>query len=165
MTYTFTAIFAGHARLLQRHAGRPAGRDGALRRDHRAADEPSQQHVQSGVHATNLASRKAHWHEIRFPAGGMPRTTIPTPATTANTCSSSPRWIRAFTAGGSAGRSQRETAAGVRAAVSMLPTEPYHPAYFMINGRSMPDDMDPQLRASSTRTSPTTAIRTCIRAN
>ena len=22
-------------------------------------------------------------------------------------------------------------------------TEPYHPAYFMINGRSMPDDMDP----------------------
>jgi FtsP/CotA-like multicopper oxidase with cupredoxin domain len=25
-----------------------------------------------------------------------------------------------------------------------VPTEPYHPAYFMINGRSMPDDMDPQ---------------------
>ena len=24
-----------------------------------------------------------------------------------------------------------------------IPTEPYHPAYFMINGRSMPDDMDP----------------------
>ena len=24
-----------------------------------------------------------------------------------------------------------------------VPTEPYHPAYFMINGRSMPDDMDP----------------------
>jgi len=22
------------------------------------------------------------------------------------------------------------------------PHEPYHPAYFMINGRSMPDDMD-----------------------
>ena len=22
-------------------------------------------------------------------------------------------------------------------------TEPYHPAYFLINGRSMPDDMDP----------------------
>ncbi len=33
----------------------------------------------------------------------------------------------------------------VNAAVSSLqvPTEPYHPAYFMINGRSMPDDMDP----------------------
>src|SRR5207244_12548117 len=23
-----------------------------------------------------------------------------------------------------------------------VPTEPYHPNYFMINGRSMPDDMD-----------------------
>jgi FtsP/CotA-like multicopper oxidase with cupredoxin domain len=26
-------------------------------------------------------------------------------------------------------------------------TEPYHPAYFMINGRSMPDDMDPNYAA------------------
>ena len=25
----------------------------------------------------------------------------------------------------------------------LVPTEPYHPAYFMINGRSMPDNMDP----------------------
>jgi FtsP/CotA-like multicopper oxidase with cupredoxin domain len=25
----------------------------------------------------------------------------------------------------------------------VVPTEPYHPAYFLINGRSMPDDMDP----------------------
>jgi FtsP/CotA-like multicopper oxidase with cupredoxin domain len=25
----------------------------------------------------------------------------------------------------------------------VIDTEPYHPAYFMINGRSMPDDMDP----------------------
>ena len=24
-----------------------------------------------------------------------------------------------------------------------VPTEPYHPTYFMVNGRSMPDDMDP----------------------
>jgi FtsP/CotA-like multicopper oxidase with cupredoxin domain len=30
-----------------------------------------------------------------------------------------------------------------KAAVLNVPTEPYHPAYFMINGRSMPDDMDP----------------------
>jgi FtsP/CotA-like multicopper oxidase with cupredoxin domain len=27
--------------------------------------------------------------------------------------------------------------------MSTVVTEPYHPAYFMINGRSMPDDMDP----------------------
>jgi FtsP/CotA-like multicopper oxidase with cupredoxin domain len=28
-----------------------------------------------------------------------------------------------------------------------VPTEPYHPAYFVINGRSMPDDMDPNYAA------------------
>jgi len=36
-------------------------------------------------------------------------------------------------------------AAQVAASATSLnvPTEPYHPAYFLINGRSMPDDMDP----------------------
>jgi FtsP/CotA-like multicopper oxidase with cupredoxin domain len=29
----------------------------------------------------------------------------------------------------------------------VVETEPYHPAYFMINGRSMPDDMDPNYAA------------------
>src|SRR5215472_16455021 len=33
--------------------------------------------------------------------------------------------------------------AGVAGCSLRVPTEPYHPAYFMINGRSMPDDMDP----------------------
>jgi FtsP/CotA-like multicopper oxidase with cupredoxin domain len=35
--------------------------------------------------------------------------------------------------------------AQIQAKVTTLqvPTEPYHPGYFMINGRSMPDDMDP----------------------
>jgi FtsP/CotA-like multicopper oxidase with cupredoxin domain len=28
-----------------------------------------------------------------------------------------------------------------------VPTEPYHPTYFLINGRSMPDDMDPNYGA------------------
>jgi FtsP/CotA-like multicopper oxidase with cupredoxin domain len=32
---------------------------------------------------------------------------------------------------------------GASACSLSVPTEPYHPAYFMINGRSMPDDMDP----------------------
>ena len=27
--------------------------------------------------------------------------------------------------------------------MNSVATEPYHPAYFMVNGRSMPDDMDP----------------------
>ena len=28
-----------------------------------------------------------------------------------------------------------------------VPTEPYHPAYFLVNGRSMPDDLDPNYAA------------------
>jgi FtsP/CotA-like multicopper oxidase with cupredoxin domain len=41
------------------------------------------------------------------------------------------------------------TAPGVVCAASMdtVATEPYHPAYYMINGRSMPDDMDPNYAA------------------
>jgi FtsP/CotA-like multicopper oxidase with cupredoxin domain len=34
-------------------------------------------------------------------------------------------------------------AAGALGCSLNVPTEPYHPAYFLINGRSMPDDMDP----------------------
>jgi FtsP/CotA-like multicopper oxidase with cupredoxin domain len=33
-------------------------------------------------------------------------------------------------------------AAGAAGCSLNVPTEPYHPAYFLINGRSMPDDMD-----------------------
>jgi FtsP/CotA-like multicopper oxidase with cupredoxin domain len=33
--------------------------------------------------------------------------------------------------------------AGAPGCSLQVPTEPYHPAYFLINGRSMPDDMDP----------------------
>jgi FtsP/CotA-like multicopper oxidase with cupredoxin domain len=33
-------------------------------------------------------------------------------------------------------------AAGAAGCSLNVPTEPYHPAYYMINGRSMPDDMD-----------------------
>src|SRR3974390_161110 len=33
--------------------------------------------------------------------------------------------------------------AGTAGCSLSVPTEPYHPSYFMINGRSMPDDMDP----------------------
>ncbi len=37
----------------------------------------------------------------------------------------------------------RGCVAGTAGCSLQVPTEPYHPAYFMINGRSMPDDMDP----------------------
>jgi FtsP/CotA-like multicopper oxidase with cupredoxin domain len=33
--------------------------------------------------------------------------------------------------------------AGLPGCRLQVPTEPYHPAYYVINGRSMPDDMDP----------------------
>jgi FtsP/CotA-like multicopper oxidase with cupredoxin domain len=35
------------------------------------------------------------------------------------------------------------TGANCPANMNTVETEPYHPAYYMINGRSMPDDMDP----------------------
>jgi FtsP/CotA-like multicopper oxidase with cupredoxin domain len=39
---------------------------------------------------------------------------------------------------------EQVTACGSTAGCSLhVATEPYHPAYFLINGRSMPDDMDP----------------------
>jgi len=38
-------------------------------------------------------------------------------------------------------QAQKQVQAG--ATSLLVPTEPYHPSYFMINGRSMPDDMDP----------------------
>ena len=51
-------------------------------------------------------------------------------------------------AGAGAGHAQRPAARPAAAGCSLnVPTEPYHPAYFMINGRSMPDDMDPNYAA------------------
>jgi FtsP/CotA-like multicopper oxidase with cupredoxin domain len=41
-------------------------------------------------------------------------------------------------------RSAACTAGAATAGCSLdVPTEPYHPSYFVVNGRSMPDDMDP----------------------
>jgi FtsP/CotA-like multicopper oxidase with cupredoxin domain len=37
----------------------------------------------------------------------------------------------------------KDCTAGAAGCGLQVATEPYHPAYFMINGRSMPDDMDP----------------------
>ena len=62
-------------------------------------------------------------------------------------------------------RSQRHNSARSRPAAWSSRPSPIAPAYFMINGRSMPDLHGAELRRRSTRTSPTTATRTCIRAN
>ncbi len=39
--------------------------------------------------------------------------------------------------------SQKDLACTKPSGCMVVATEPYHPAYFLINGRSMPDDMDP----------------------
>ncbi len=44
-------------------------------------------------------------------------------------------------------QAEQQVAAWTAGTVLQVPTEPYHPAYFMINGRSMPDDMDPNYAA------------------
>ena len=75
-----------------------------------------------------------------------PPTTIPGAATTGNTCFSSRDGSEHSYPGRSAGEGRGCAAIGSAQPVTCklaVPTEPYHPAYFMINGRSMPDDMDP----------------------
>ena len=42
-----------------------------------------------------------------------------------------------------------------------IQTEPYHPTYFMVNGRSMPDDMDPNYALEYPH-QPYNGTRTCI---
>ena len=75
-------------------------------------------------------------------------TTMRRPATTGNTSSSSPRWTPGFTARlRPRSRLRAGCTAGAAGCSLEVPTEPYHPAYFMINGRSMPDDMDPNYAA------------------
>jgi FtsP/CotA-like multicopper oxidase with cupredoxin domain len=40
-------------------------------------------------------------------------------------------------------QAQKDLACTATTGCMVIDTEPYHPAYFMVNGRSMPDDMDP----------------------
>ena len=84
----------------------------------------------------------------RISGSRRPPTTTPRPATTASTCSSSPRWIPAFTSRRWRRSRRRPAARQALPGCSLeVPTEPYHPAYFLINGRSMPDHMDPNYAA------------------
>ena len=85
---------AGHARLLQRHAGRPAGRDGPLRRHRRAAHERPHRQLRRRRRAARRTTRpKSANGETRLPPGQGGLRPRRQPATTASTCSSSPRWI------------------------------------------------------------------------
>ena len=56
---------AGNALLLQRHAGRPAGRDGAVRCDHRASERHSGRLHQRAC-TPRTCSAQGHWGENDF---------------------------------------------------------------------------------------------------
>jgi FtsP/CotA-like multicopper oxidase with cupredoxin domain len=95
----------------------------------------------SGLAATNLAAQ-AFWHEGDFRLAHAAYDN-------AKTCYDR-EYLFQFSEMDPNIHSQalaQVTAAGTCAPGAMgcslnVPTEPYHPAYFMINGRSMPDDMD-----------------------
>ncbi len=89
----------GHARLLQRHAGRPAGRDGPVRRDHRAARQRARRLRGRTAGQQSRRERDRAARSGARPTSGWRRrpTTTPRPATTASTCSSSRRWTRTST--------------------------------------------------------------------
>ena len=157
---------AGNALLLQRNPRRPADRNGTLRRHHRAArDVPPT--CTSGLHERFGNDAAAQGTLGLNPTFGS----LPPPTTIPQTCydreylfqfsEMDPRFTR---------RREEQVAAagtctsGLPGCSLNVPTEPYHPAYFMINGRSMPDVMDPNY-APDIPISPITAIRTCIRAN
>ncbi len=100
---------AGHAYLLQRHAGRPADRDGPVRRPHRPADAQRWcadwlTHSPGPAAATCSAINAARHCPMGIPtsASRPPRTTTLRPATTASTCSSFRRSIPRSTAGAEA---------------------------------------------------------------
>ena len=81
---------SGHALVLQRHAGRPADRDGSLWCDHRRAANAGRPRT-----AQQASQRRTPRLRLRTTkrSSGTPLlpTTTPRPATTANTCSSFPR--------------------------------------------------------------------------
>ena len=96
-----------------------------------------------GVHATNVSAQGA-WGETDF---RLAHSAYDNP----NTCYDR-EYLFQFSEMDPNIHKQAETQVAATAAACTakgpgcglnVPTEPYHPAYFMINGRSMPDDMDP----------------------
>ena len=98
-------LSAGHARVLQRNAGRPPDRDGALRRGHCVAGDSARQLRQRHNRKPTCTERRITGQRpasrdfpSRTSACLRQPTTTPRAATTGNTCSSGPRWIPEFTA-------------------------------------------------------------------
>jgi FtsP/CotA-like multicopper oxidase with cupredoxin domain len=96
----------------------------------------------SGAHATNVEAQ-GHWHESDF---RLAHAAYDDP----NTCYDR-EYLFQFSEIDPLIHRQAEAQVAAAGNCTVgnpgcsltVPTEPYHPAYFMINGRSMPDDMDP----------------------
>ncbi len=108
---------SGHARLLQRHARRPAGRDGLVRRHYCASDERSRRTAQPATMPRTWLRRSTG--AKRISGCRRPPTTTPEAATTGSTCSSSPRWIPEFTAA-----RRRRRSGTAKACAAATATEP-----------------------------------------
>ena len=98
---------------------------------------------------TNLYGKSTYLSKIglseRVISGShtQPTTTLRA-AMTGNTCFSGRRWMPGFTTQAEAQvQAKMGCSAGTMGCSLDVQTEPYHPAYFLINGRSMPDLMDP----------------------
>ena len=96
----------------------------------------------SGVHTTNLTAQ-AHWGESNFRLAAA--------AYNHPEACYDREYLFQFAEMDPSIHTQAEAqvkartgcVAGAMGCSLEVPTEPYHPAYFLINGRSMPDDMDP----------------------
>jgi len=88
----------------------------------------------SGVHASNLTAQ-AYWKESDF---RLSQAAYDTPKSCYDR-----EYLFQFSEIDPNIHKQAETQVLAGAGSLNVATEPYHPAYFMINGRSMPDDMDP----------------------
>jgi len=100
----------------------------------------------SGVHAANVTAQ-THWQEVDF---RLAHAAYDHPATCYDReylfqwAEMDPNIHRQALAQVSA---LTGCTAGAPGCSLQVPTEPYHPAYFLINGRSMPDLMDPNYAA------------------
>ena len=143
-------LSAGHARLLQRNAGRPPGRDGALRRHHCVAGQLRPPAAPTAS-VTNLYGKTDYGTATGIT--GFPEQDF----RLAHAAYDHPKscydreylfqWAEMDARIHSQAEAQVQAKIGCTAGTMGcsldVQTEPYHPAYFLINGRSMPDLMDP----------------------
>ena len=150
VTYTFVADQPGHVAYYSGTHARPADRDGHVRRAHRASQD---------------AAGVPHKRSNRDPSTAV---LAPAAYDHASTCYDR-EYMFQFSEMDSRihdaalGAGQRLHDGAVPQLIAAV-IEPYHPNYFLINGRSMPDDMDSTYSPAYPH-QPYNGTRTCIRAS